>query len=78
MQGTGRSPVMSEDEKAAEAQMRQRAKDMKRDTRRTFMKVVAHATDVLVKRAPLTKKGQLPHTRLAYHEKIRSGRRRDH
>jgi|GEM_PF-5120187 len=77
MQGTGRTPILTPEQTIEERRGRQFADDMKRETRRSLMLVVAQATDVLVKRAPVSKKGELPHTRWEYHEKVISGRRRE-
>ena len=49
---------------------RQAADDGKRLTRRQFMLLVAHETDVAVKRRPTAMKGSLPQTKFDYHEKI--------
>jgi hypothetical protein len=74
MQATGRTPILTK-EQQAELDTRQRQNDEKRDTRKSMMFLVASQTDVVVKRAPLSKKGQLPHTRWDYHEKTVNGRR---
>jgi len=75
MQSTGRTPIGGPVEDKSVTEGRQRADDRKRETRRSLMLVVAKATDVLVKRAPVSKKGDLPHTRWEYHERITSRRR---
>jgi hypothetical protein len=77
MAGTGRTPVQTDAQRQVERNSRQSADDRKRETRRSLMEVVAKATDVLVKRAPVSKKGDLPHTRWEYHERITTGRRRE-
>ncbi len=74
MHATGRTPILSPDERKFEASGRQKSDDMKYDSRRSFMIVVAKATDVLVKRAPVSQSGELPHTRWEYHERMPSGR----
>ena len=75
MQSTGRTPVLTQEEYELELGKRQESKDNKRETRKSLMKVVAKATDVLVKRAPVAKRGELPHTRWEYHERIVTPRR---
>jgi hypothetical protein len=41
------------------------------------MDVVAKATDVMVKRAPVANKGELPQTRWEYHERINTRWRKE-
>jgi hypothetical protein len=77
MQSTGRTPISGPNGTGPDFGGRQDADDNKRETRKSLMLVVAKATDVTVKRAPLSNKGDLPHTRWAYHERIISGRRRE-
>jgi hypothetical protein len=77
MQAIGRTPVQTDEDRKREKRSRQAADDRKRETRRSLMQVVAKATDVLVKRAPVSRKGELPHTQWQYHEKSRQYRRDD-
>jgi hypothetical protein len=70
MQSTGRTPILSPEERLRELINRQQSDDQKRDSRHSMMKVVAKATDVLVKRAPVANRGMLPQTQWDYHERI--------
>jgi hypothetical protein len=74
MTGTGRGTMETPSQ---DLSYRQINDDARRETRRSLMVVVAKATDVCVKRAPVAHRGvgSLPGTRLEYHEKV--GRRRD-
>jgi len=75
MQATGRTAVLNEEQRTEEESKRQHSKNHKRETRHSLMRVVGHATDVLVKRAPFSNIGELPHMRWDYHERIITGRR---
>jgi hypothetical protein len=70
MQATGRTPIPTTEAVNRKDSDRQKSDDTKRESRLSLMKVVAKATDVTVKRAPVAKKGELPETQWDYHERI--------
>ena len=69
MYQTGRDSKTAGLETGEQMTRGQLLENMKRETRRSLMRVVAKATDVLVKRCPVASNG-LPHTTFDYHEKI--------